>query len=424
MKKRIYRAVKIKKINQETLCELVRRKTIVFGVDVAKVDFVGVLMDKSQKSLVTIKWKNPEESRQVLDLLKSLPAAQIEVAMEPTGTYGDAMRQLFEREGYKVYLVSAKRCHDASEVYDGVPSQHDSKAAAIIAKLHLDGASREWPKKSDYERKLAAKTEIMSLYQNQYLENLNRIEAKLAKFWPELTQRLSLKSITLLALLESYGSPAEVVRKTEEAKALMKKTGRGSLAPEKCQMVIESAKNTIGVSMNAEEREAIQRLAIETMRNRNEMLCAKGEVEIMGSKSAVVTAMSTAVGKSTAAIMMVKVGDPLKFTSTGAYLKGIGLNLKERSSGKHQGLLKITKRGPGEARKVLYMAVLRLIQKDAFFRAWYSRKVARDGGRHKTKAIVALMRKLAAGLWHVAKGNEFDSSRLFDIRRLKLQPVG
>jgi transposase len=97
----------------------------------------------------------------------------------------------------------------------------------------------------------------------------------------------------------------------------------------------------------------------------------------------------------------------------------LGLNLKEKSSGKHQGQLKITKRGPGLARKYLYLAALRLIQNDPIVQCWYQRKVQRDGG-HKGKAIVAIMRKLAKSLWHVARGRAFDSQALFNVRALQL----
>ncbi len=34
------------------------------------------------------------------------------------------------------------------------------------------------------------------------------------------------------------------------------------------------------------------------------------------------------------------------------------------------------------------------------------------------KAVVAVSRKLALALWHVARGEAFDSSKLFDTRRL------
>jgi len=88
-------------------------------------------------------------------------------------------------------------------------------------------------------------------------------------------------------------------------------------------------------------------------------------------------------------------------------VKALGLNLKIRNSGKPAdvGKLEITKRGSGRARMYLYMAVLRLIWSSPCFRAWYECQVEREGGKRKLLAIIALMRKLAAALWHVARSS-------------------
>jgi hypothetical protein len=65
------------------------------------------------------------------------------------------------------------------------------------------------------------------------------------------------------------------------------------------------------------------------------------------------------------------------------------------------------------------MAALRLLKDDPVAAAWCR---ARKGyiAELKIKAVVALMRKLARALWHVARGASFDSSKLFDTRRLEL----
>lgn len=68
----------------------------------------------------------------------------IEAVMESSGTYGDVLRHQLLEHGVPVFRVSGKRTHDAAEVYDGVPSLHDAKSAAIIAKPHIDGISAPW----------------------------------------------------------------------------------------------------------------------------------------------------------------------------------------------------------------------------------------------------------------------------------------
>ena len=129
--------------------------------------------------------------------------------------------------------------------------------------------------------------------------------------------------------------------------------------------------------------------------------------------------MASVVGKTTSLVLETTQGTPLDYPNAHSYLKGFGLNLKVRSSGKHVGQLKISKRGPGKARKYLYFSALRWSYQDPVIAAWYQKKVKRDGGI-KGKAVTALMRKLALSLWHVARGAAFDSRQLFNVRALDI----
>jgi transposase len=141
--------------------------------------FAGFMIEQHEIH-TTVKWQHPMETPLFVKLLNTLSGnTKIEVAMEPSGTYGDMLRDQVLNIDVPVFRVSPKRAHDAAEVYDGVPSQHDPKCAAIIAKLHLDGASEPWPFKSDFERKLKATTRTMTLYQELYRDNTNRLEAEL-----------------------------------------------------------------------------------------------------------------------------------------------------------------------------------------------------------------------------------------------------
>jgi hypothetical protein len=95
----------------------------------------------------------------------------------------------------------------------------------------------------------------------------------------------------------------------------------------------------------------------------------------------------------------------------------------EMSSGTHDGALHISKRGPGVVRQLLYMAALRAIANDRVARAWYCGRKSFHPD-HRTPAVVALMRKLLAAMYAVVKRNvEYDVTKLFDVRRLKLTPV-
>lgn len=420
MKKRVYRATKVKDLNLEQLEKEIDGKEIILGVDVAKEDFMAAIMTKDRKVISTISWKHPSESPFFLNvMLKELCWYSLEVAMEPSGTYGDCLRAQFLEQGIVVYRVSPKRCHDAAEVFDGVPSMHDAKASAIIGRLHLDGSSEEWPMLEATQRELTAAIRIMEMYDDAYHRNINRLEGLIMRYWPELTQYLKLQSATLLELLMEYGCPEYVDQVSQEAKVLMIKTGGYSLKENKIDAVLTSAQNSLGVKCIDAEREQVRELCKEIRRLQKLRHQAKLKIEALTQNIDSVREMTPVIGKVSAAVLYMVLGNMKEYDNAGSVVKTLGLNLKERSSGKHKGLLRITKRGSGLARMYLYMAVLRLIQKDPIIKAWYQKKLSRDG-KVKKKALVAIMRKLAGALWHVGQGAKFDTSKLFNVSNLAI----
>lgn len=423
MKKRVYKATKVKKLNLEKLKNEVEGKDIVLSVDVAKEAFMAVVMGKDKERIITISWQHPFESQLFFDtILKELPWRSLEVALEPSGTYGDCLRTYFQEQGVSVYRVSPKRSHDAAEVFDGVPSTHDAKASAIIGWLHLEGSSEIWPMQTNDQRELGAAIQSMKLHDKTFYCYINKLEGLTMRYWPELTQHLQLQSATLLELLMKYGSPESVAQDIEQAKRLMIKTGGSMLKGTKIAKVLESAKISLGVKCIEAERAVLQELCYEIRRLQKLRRQAKRKIEELTKNIDCVREMTPVIGKVTAAILYMTIGDVKEYDNAGSIVKTLGLNLKERSSGKHKGLLRITKRGSGSARMYLYMAVLRLIRRESIIKAWYLKKVSRDGGIKK-KALVAIMRKLASALWHVGQGAKFDESKLFDVNRLDVCSV-
>ena len=417
MRKKAYRATEVKKFNSEDLVKRYSNERIIFGVDAAKTDFYCNIMDVNRESLVTVKWKHPLETEQFISLVSQF--SESEVALEPSGTYGDPLRYQLEKHDISVFRVSPKRSHDAAEVYDGVPSLHDAKSAAIISRLHLDGTSERWEIKSDHERDLAAVLRSLDVLNQQYIQNTNRLEAQMAKHWPEVGRYVKYGQVTFLELLRQIGGPFQVASNEKESYALMKKTGGNFFSSTKIEKIIHCSKRTIGVPMTEGELVEIKNHAARTLELYRDIKAIKKKVEHLSQENEAVKNISEVVGKSTSAVIVTFCGDPLKYDSSRHWLKSFGLNLKEKSSGQHKGRLMITRRGSGRSRRWLYFAVLRLIQKDETVRAWYQRKVARDGGI-KMKAIIGIMRKLAKALWYIARGEKFDTAKLFDRKHLGL----
>ena len=416
-KRHPYRAVEASEVDWSELHDWVRGETLVVGIDVAKVTMFAALMDSDQEVVRTLKWDQLSLGRFVVGRLARLPVRSLSAAMEPSGVYGDPLRADLWEASIPVHRVSGKRSHDFSEIYDGVPSGHDAKAAAVVAFLHSSGFSEPWPVASEDERTLKAAVTAMTVWDGLFDQARNRVEGLVARHWPEVTRHLALDSPTLLELLEGLGSPAEIAAHRADARRLMRKVGKSFLTDEKIEIVLRCAQSTGGVPALEEEGRLLRELASEARLTQRRARDERRRVESLVQKRPEYVEMGKAVGLATAAVLVATGGDPTKYPSAASWVKGLGLNLKERSSGKRKGQLAISKRGPGLARKYLYLVALRWLKDEPIVRAWYDKKFERDGRRSK-RAVVAVMRKAARGVWCVAQGEAFDARRLFDVDRL------
>jgi len=420
MKKRIYRRMPVNDFQPNSITHADLGGKLVFAIDVAKVDMVAAIAAADGRVLQTLCWKAPEENLRVLAILRHfrLAGIPVEAVMEPSGTYGDVLRHQLEQDAFPVFMVSGKRTHDAMEIFDGVPSLHDAKAAAIIARLHADGLSTRLRDEGPDRRQLRAALSIMDLHQERYLQLVHRLESWLARHWPELPMLIELTSSSLMALLARIGGPADVAAAPDKATKLLRGISHRLIADDKIAAVIASAHASVGVPLVGLERDALMAIADDAYRAHRAFASAKTKVEALAATTPA-AALAPVVGHTTAAAVFAEVGDARSYSCTRAFLKAMGLNLKEKSSGTIHGQIKITKRGPSRVRQYLWLAAFRWIQKDPIANAWYQRKKQRDGGR-ASRAAVALMRKLAKALYHVGRGATFDSSKLFDVRRLQL----
>lgn len=421
MKKRAYRAVNVNRIDEEELRIAVGGRRLIVGLDVAKKTQFACLATEEGKTLATMKWSHPDETDEAVQRLRGAGASAVEIVMEPSGTYGDPLRYQFERAGFGVWFVGGKRTHDAKEVFDGVPSLHDAKSGHILVRLHLQGLSNRWKPMTAQERDLAAAVETEARRNGRFSENLCRLEARCAAHWPELCHLMKLGRATVLALLEQYPGPALVAANMETARELMKRVGGRLLGHEKIEEVLKSAQHTTGVPMTAGECDALRELAKDVESDRKAAQEARHHLEQLGARFADAALLGEVCGLKTAAVLRSELGEVAEYSSAQSYQKAMGLNLRENSSGQRkQGGLHVTKRGPSQVRKVMFLFALRMLKDDPVVRAWYLKKVARDGGRVRLKAVVAVMRKLALALWHVGQGAKFDNSKMFDVSRLQL----
>lgn len=184
--------------------------------------------------------------------------------------------------------------------------------------------------------------------------------------------------------------------------------------------IMTSAKSTMGLPMNESEVCWVKEIAGETLRaHREELKCDRVLRERIASDS-VMKRYSEAVGAATLAVIWTEVGDPCLYSSSGAFIKAIGLNLKEKSSGKRKGELAISKRGPALARRWIFFWAMRAVQREEL-KSWFTAfsqvgNKSSSSEHRKMKGLVALMRKLCRSLWHARVNNkDFDYSQVIQL---------
>ena len=192
----------------------------------------------------------------------------------------------------------------------------------------------------------------------------------------------------------------------------IKRASRGMLSQDKIEQVIESAKTTLGVPCTEAEVDYFQALGKEMEHSRTQSNNAKKALEAAIDDDAELYELGSLIGRVTTAVLLSVHLDPRQYDCSRSFQKAMGLNLKEKSSGRFVGQLKLTKRGSSKARQYLYFATLRLIQKEPVVKAWYLSKMNPSA---KNKTVIAVMRKLSKALWHVARGQKFEASQLFSL---------
>jgi transposase len=336
--------------------------------------------------------------------------------MEPTGTYGDALRQALSDAGIALHLVSGKRAHDYAEVFDGVPSQHDGKDAAVVAELCALGKASlwRWPVGEELSQRIGLLVDQMEAANGLKATWLQRLEGMLGRYWPEATDQLPLKSGTMMRALSHYGGPAAMAQDP----ALARRLHRWSAArfkPQRIGRIVACAAGTLGVRQSAIDQQRVRWCASAALEAHLQVSRCQQQLIKLAADHPVIAKQGRIIGIPTACVLWRHLGDPRQYHCAAAYRKAMGLNLAERSSGQYQGQIKISKRGSGAVRQWLYLSSLRLIRNQPRARSWYRRKLR--AGKCKKALFTALMRKLSLSLWTTINRDE-----AFDIRRMLSSP--
>lgn len=413
MKSKAYRSTPVKQIDPQKVLLGRCGDSVEVGLDIGKQWIWAVMRFRDGTYLRPWRAANPGEVRLLVDLLKRLDGlVKLTVGMESSGTYADAFRQCMHDAGLAVHRVSSKAAHDWAEAFDGVPSQHDGKDAAVVAELCAMGKAAPWPLKQydELEQEMAYQVDQLDAAHRVQQLWLGRLESRLTRHWPEAGEVIGLSSPTLLKTLRRWASPAALAADPQALRILERFSG-GQLSQAKLGQLLEQARQSVGMRMTAWDQRRMRDDARRALLAHRRKRAAQKRLRELAAKHELLPALGRVVGLPTACVLWVCVGDPRRYGSGAAYRKAMGLNLAERSSGMYQGELRISKRGKSLPRRFLYFSALRQVQAGPV-RNWYLQKKHRDS-EEGMRGIVAVMRRLPLAVYAVAHGVAFDAALLF-----------
>jgi transposase len=212
-----------------------------------------------------------------------------------------------------------------------------------------------------------------------------------------------------LALLKRYPS-AQAIREAgvEQLTALLREVAPKHYGRPTAARLVEEARHTGSSGRAAGARSTSLRIVCEQLEQTQKNLAhLEKELDSLMEHDPGVRGLQSvpAFGPKTVAVLRAEVGDVDRFARTDQVIAYAGLDSEIKESGFWKGKAKLSKRGSGHLRRVLYLAAVRSVRlKGSAFGAYYHRLVAR--GMKKGSALVAVMRKMLAVAAHVMKSGE------------------
>jgi transposase len=345
------------------------------------------------------------------------PAEQILLGLEATGLYWENLYYFLHARGYRLLLLHPAQTHQFA-AQRGLRAKTDKLDAISIARLL---GSEEIRPAYVPDEQVVAYREVVRLHTSLSKEAARykmQIRGLVTVLFPEFTQVFADPCRpTALALLRRYPSAQAVVDAGVEAvtsalRALkVRRYGRRTAE----RLVALAAQSVAsGVARGARER-SVQILGEQLTHIREHLAALEAEMSALVRQDARAAALTGVAefGPKTVAVLRAELGDVERFARSDQAVAYAGLDVTVRESGKWRGQRKVSKRGSGAVRRILYMAAVHsLTQQGSAFRGYYAHLVKR--GVAKMSALMAVMRKMLGVAYRLLRdGGPYDPTKVW-----------
>jgi transposase len=341
---------------------------------------------------------------------------EVLIGLEATSRYGENVYQSLLKQGYRMCLLHPGQVHAFSH-QRGLRAKTDRLDCGTIARVLLSGEARFGYVPSE---EIISYRELVRLHQ-QLTEEItrykNEIHALLVVLFPEFCQVFADPSKpTALAVLKAYpSSQAMGMANPEEVYRLLHELCPRRYGRKTAETLIHLAQASVSSGQAVTARSMSLRILCEQLEQTQKHLrLLEEEIDRLLAHDPKIKGVLSIpeLGPLTVAVMRAELGDLDRFSRMDQVVAYAGMDLRVRQSGKWKGQTKLSKRGSGHLRRILYLAALRSIRLPTSpFGIYYHRLVKR--GMKKGMAVVAVMRKLLIVAAHlILTQQDYDAGKV------------
>ena len=364
----------------------------------------------------------------IRDHVRASGFEQARVVVEPTGIYHDNLLNIAAHIGFLTGLVNPEHVAKMRIVHFGDSGKTDRRDPEAIAAVVANGRlivdrRRHFPEIYHLLRDWG------SLYQaaeDRLIEAKNRVHRALRQLFPDFDFSSDfLYGPSGQAIMRCYQlDPRQIVRHTP-SRLFARLRKHSSMRRSSVDRLLASARASVQSTPSGERHHAqCARLALaweEWQLHQQRRAAARERLESLYDQARLLDPRLPApvhrvISKCMLARLFGELGPIDDFHHWRQLLRYAGMNLRERQSGRYVGLIKISRKGRPQLRRVLNQIALPLVRKGFLFGDYFhqKRRVQKMPG---PKAMMAVSRKIVKMIWGwVHAGAAFDLSRVFTCK--------
>ena len=411
-----------KKIRQVT------EKTMVVGIDVGSekhyfraFDWRGIELTKKPFPFTNSMEGFNSFSNEIYSLMERFHLSETLVGIEPTGHYWFNLGQYMSGKSIKFVMVNPHHVHKSKELDDNSPSKNDCKDPRVIAGLVREGRYYyTYMPQGIYAELRNASNRRFTLVEEQ-TRIKNRLYRWISVYFPEykgIYTQINAKGGLLI--LKEAPMPEDIIKLGIDGiieiwkKAKLRANGR-----KKAMVIYNAALKSIGYREGlVEARMEIRDLLEDHEQNEKRLKQINDLIENLALKIKNVEKLLEikGIGIITIAGFIAEVGNIMRFDNAKELQKLAGLELVADSSGKHNGMTRISKRGRKHLRYLLIQAAISVVGKCEEFKEIHNYYTTRNSNPlKKMQSIIAVACKLIRVFYAIlAKGIDYDASKMLE----------